>query len=807
MNITRLLFVTLIFTIGLCQAQTFEISGKVIDTSNEKVPFANILLLSSADSTFVQGTSADENGRFLLRGVEPNLYLLQASYVGRGSKPLALDIKADVKLGALIILLKTETLDEVVVTAKKPKLKRLADRLVFQVENTVVSQGSSWDILKGTPGVIVNQEDLHIRGQNASVYLNDRKVQLSGQEIQDLLEGLSGSNIKSVEVIPNPPARYEAESGPILNIVTSKNIVPGYKASINGTVTQAIFPKYSIGTSQYYKTEKLNLFANYSYNPRKENVRQEKGINFFDENNLVNSRWSIDEDNVKRSDAHNVNANLDYEFDERNVLSLASNLVFNNDQERNSTLLASIANAQNQLDSTFTTAGNSIENNTNFAFDLTYAHNFKKPGASITLNGHYTRFDEDFQQSIESNYFDDSGNFLRNFGFQTNALQDIDIFTGQLDFVSPLGSASIEAGLKYSNVDSQSNIDYTDFVGTDDSVNTDLSDNFLYGESIYATYLSYFKGWEKFSMKLGIRGEYTDALGNSLSLGEINRQEFFEPFPSLYFLYSLSDKHSFAFDYGRKIERPRYNDLNPFRYFINENDFLEGNARLVPNISNNFNLNYTLNNEYFFDLYYRDNGNFISRRLVFQDNENQILRASRQNVLSSTSYGLDFTVSKSIANPWFLYAYTSIFHEDETFLAEVSGNQEVTNEVNGFFIYLANYLTLSADGTFSGEVTFSHMSNYLFGSYIQDPYTNLTLGLRKTLLDNRAVVSVSAEDLLGEVNSALRSNYLNQDNFYIIRPETQFVRVGFTYNFGNFRLEDNEKAIDKRERDRLSKEE
>ena len=105
MNITRLLFVTLIFTIGLCQAQTFEISGKVIDTSNEKVPFANILLLSSADSTFVQGTSADENGRFLLRGVEPNLYLLQASYVGSGSKPLALDIKADVKLGALIILL------------------------------------------------------------------------------------------------------------------------------------------------------------------------------------------------------------------------------------------------------------------------------------------------------------------------------------------------------------------------------------------------------------------------------------------------------------------------------------------------------------------------------------------------------------------------------------------------------------------------------------------------------------------------------------------------------------------------------
>ncbi len=806
MNNLRLTLLTVFFVVSISSAQTFEISGKVINTTNEVIPFANILLLNSADSTFVQGTSADENGLFSLKEVAPDLYLLQASYVGIGSKPLALDIKGNVKLGALIIPTESQSLDEVVVTAKKPTLQRLADRLVFQVENTVVSQGSSWDILKGTPGVIVNQEELLIRGQNATVYLNDRRVQLSGQEIQDLLEGLSGVNIKSVEVIPNPPARYDAESGPILNIVTSKNVVPGYKGSINSSFTQAIFPKYSIGTSQYHKTEKLNLFANYSYNPRKENYRQEKGINFFDSNNNINSRWSIDEDEVIRSAAHNVNTNLDYEFDERNTLSITSNLIFNNDQDQNSKLFASIANAQNQLDSTFTTTGNSIENSTNLAFDLTYAHKLNKPGASIVFNGHYTNFNEDFQQNIESNYFDDSGVFLRNFGFQTNALQDIDIFTGQMDFASPLGNASIETGVKYSKVDSESNINYSNFIGSDDSVNPDLSDDFLYDEQIYAAYLSYVKSWEKFSMKLGVRGEYTDANGNSLSLGEVNRQEFFESFPSVYFLYSPSNQHSFAFDYGRKIERPRYNDLNPFRYFSNENDFLEGNAGLVPNFSHNFNLNYTLNDEYFFDFYYRDNGNYISRRLVFQDNEAQVLRASRQNVLSSTSYGLDFTISKGIANPWFLYAYASIFYEDETFLAEESGNQEFTNEVNGFYVYLANYLTLSSDGTLTGEVTFSHMSNYLFGSYIQDPYINLTLGLRKTLWDNRAVVSISAEDLLGDFNSALRSQYLNQDNFYFLRPETQFIRLGFTYNFGNFRLEDNQKTIDKKERDRLSKE-
>ena len=235
-----------LFCSGFSFGQTHQITGKVVDEENERIPFANILLLNASDTTFVQGASADDAGFFALKGVDTGLYLLQASYVGRGSKPLALDITQDISLGALIIPLQNNNLDEVVVTAQRPKLERLADRLVFTVENTVVSQGTSWDILKNTPGVIVNQEELLIRGESATVYLNDRKVQLSGQEIQDLLEGLSGSNIKSVEVIANPPARYDAEGGPILNIVTTKNIVPGYKGSINAAYTQAGFWKIQL---------------------------------------------------------------------------------------------------------------------------------------------------------------------------------------------------------------------------------------------------------------------------------------------------------------------------------------------------------------------------------------------------------------------------------------------------------------------------------------------------------------------------------------------------------------------------------
>lgn len=791
-----------LFAICCTYGQTYKVTGKVVDEQNQIVPYANILLLRAIDSTFVQGTSANDEGFFELVEVAPDLYLLQASYVGRGSEPRALDITTDVSLGALIIPLSDNELEEVVVTAQRPKLQRLPDRLVFTVENTVVSQGTSWDILKNTPGVIVIQDQLLIRGQNATVYLNDRKVQLSGQEVQDLLQGLSGTNIKSVEVIANPPASYDAEGGPILNIVTSKNIVPGYKGSVNGTFTQAVFPKFSIGTSHYYKTDKLNLFANYTINPQKEINKTNKGINFIDSSDAVFSVWDTDYDQTNRSQSQNASFILDYTFDAQNSLNVTSNLLFNLDQEQETVLNTDMGNAQAQLDSTFATRNGSNLDNTNLAFDLTYVHKLKKEGAQIRANGHYTYFNGEMFQRLSTSYFDANGSFLRDFGFDTDSDQEIKIFTGQLDYSTPIGSMSFESGAKLSSITSENTMDFFNFNGSSNTVDASQSDRYIYDEDVYAAYMSLVKNWEKWSMKLGVRGELTKAKGNSITLGETNTQDFFEPFPSVYLLYSPSDKHSFAFDYGRNINRPKYNDLNPFRFFYNENDFEEGNPSLRPSFSNNFNFNYTLNSEFFFDVYYRDNGSNIAY-LVFQDNQNQTLVEFKQNVLDSKSYGLDFTLSKSIAPAWFMYAYTSLFHEEETFLAEESGNVPYTNEVNGVYAYLGNYLTLSKDGTFTGEIAGTYISKFLFGSYVSDEQFNLTIGLRKTLFDNKVTVSLAAEDILEQYVPTYRSKYLNQDNFYRRRPETQFIRFGFTYNFGNFRLEDNERGIDKKERDRL----
>ena len=782
--------------------QSFELKGKVRDDKNKAIPFASVFLMRSADSTLVKGTSADENGLFQIENINKGLYLLKASYIGWSSKSTVLDISKDITIGAIIIAQKAEELDEVVVTSNRPRVEKKVDRLVFNVENTVLSQSSSWDILKQTPGVIVMQDELQIRNQAATVYINDRKVQLSSEEVRNLLENYQGENIKSVEVINNPPARYDAEGGAVLNIITSKNISLGYKGNINTTYTQGIFSKYNFGTSHFYKTKKLNLNLSYNFAPRKDFKNLDGETNFINDTGVY-SRWLTDFGDTKRLKTHTIGLVLDYQLDDRNEINFTSNAQLAPFGTYESLQNTTIRSGLNAIDSTFTTTSFRDEIKTNISGDISFKHRFKENG-SLLFNAHYTNFSLSRTQDAQSDYFRSDESLIREFNFFTDANQDVEILTAQADYTGILGTTNFEAGVKGSVINSQSCLDY--FITNIGMVlDSELSDDFLYDENVYAAYTSMSHDWEKWSIKTGLRAEKTQSTGTSLALASVNRLEYFELFPSFYILHNRNENHSFSFDYSRKLLRPRYEDLNPFRTFINENIFTEGNPKLTPSFSNNFNVNYTLNQEFFFDFYYRNNGNYIST-LSFQDNENQTLRDITQNVLESTSYGFDFNYGKSITNNWYLYSYVSIFHEEETFLALESNNVSATNNFDGIYLDITNYMTLSKDGTFKGELGLTYLSGYLQGSYTEAETTNLTFGLRKSLWKRRALISLNVNDVLGKANGRIISKYLNQDNNFLAIPETQFVRFGFTYNFGNFRLEDNSRDIDKKERDRLSSE-
>ncbi|MDX1762034.1 MAG: carboxypeptidase-like regulatory domain-containing protein, partial [Christiangramia sp.] len=229
MNLTKITpLILLLFSCAIYSQN--QLTGKIQNQDKEPVAFANVILLNAEDSTSVyKGTISEENGDFLIENVKDSSYLLKVSFVGYQEQIKKIKVKGDTNLKTLVLQESSDALDEVVINARKPVIRRQVDRLVFDVENSTLSTGNSFEILKRTPGVIVSQGNLLIKNRPAEVYINDRKVYLNSQELQQLLEGFSAENIKAVEVITNPPAKYDAEGGSILNIVTSKNISIGYK--------------------------------------------------------------------------------------------------------------------------------------------------------------------------------------------------------------------------------------------------------------------------------------------------------------------------------------------------------------------------------------------------------------------------------------------------------------------------------------------------------------------------------------------------------------------------------------------------
>lgn len=780
-----------------------SVEGKVVDPKQDPVAFANLILLNAQDSTSVyKGAVSTEAGDFKFTDVEEDEYLLKVSFVGFQDQFRRIKVSKNENLGAIILQEDTATLKEVSINYKNPSVKREVDRLVFNVENTTLSTGTSWDILKKTPGVVLSGNNLMVRNQGVQVYINDRKVQLTASELQTLLENYSAENIKSIEVITTPPARYDAEGGAILNIVTSRSIAPGYKGNIYGAWTQAIFPKYQIGTSHYYKTDKLNLFTNYNYSPRKEFKEDESYINFRDNSGNISGRWETDFERITRSKAHNANLLLDYHLDDSNIFNFSSSVTYSPNKTFENNVFTRVYE-QNMEVRNLITDSELGEDLSNIALDLEYKHSLQKPGAQFSAKAHYTRFNQDRDQLVGTTIRDLEGG-SEEYSFSTTAQQGIDILTGQLDYNTPIGSLSFESGVKASIINSESGIDYFRMMRDTGEFyyDDDMSDNFLYDENIYAAYVSLARDWERWSIKGGLRGEFTDRSGDSRSMEQVDNREYFELFPTFYLQHNFNENNSLTFDYSRRIQRPRYESLNPFRYYLTEFDFNSGNPELRASISNNFTLSYALKNQYFFDLYYRDGGE-TPETLSFQDNELRLLRRVSVNLLGSKSYGLDISHGRSVANWWYAYAYISLFNEERTFLALESGEVPVTIELDAFYGSLYNNFIISKDGTFTGELSLTYVSNFISGSYIMDPFTTLSIGLRKTLWNNRAEVSVNVEDVLDETNTWLKSRYLNQDNGYFPRLESQYVRVGFKYNFGNFRLSDNQRAIQAAERDRL----
>ncbi len=804
---TRFVVFLLLIVVHTIYGQKQTVSGTVLDANKSPVPYANIVLKTYENAQFVQGTTSDESGLFKFEKIKSGHYSLLISFLGYETITAEFKLENDLQLQPYTLIEKNYTLQDVNIVAKRPTVKRTIDRLIFNVEQSTLSNENILNVLKHTPSVFVDNGTIKVKTTTPTIYINNRKVHLSTEEVQQLLEGTTATNVKAIEVLSNPPAQYEAEGGAVINIITSKNVISGYNGSVYGNYNQGFkYPKLSLGTSHFYKTKKFNTYLNYNINPSEDYRGILEKNNFYDKQKDI-TRWDTDYKRNRKTLSHNINGNFEYEINNSNVISLTTNMLFS-PRKANVTKINSLTDVLDKnynLDSLFNTYINATKSTANVALTLDYVHNFKKEGEKLLLNIHHTNYRDYTFQDVNTGYFlPNAESPFRNNRFGNDNNQTINLYTSQVDYELPISeSQTFMAGVKASNIYSDNGLSQYMFKSGNSVQDFSNSDVFKYNETNLATYASYAKEWSKWSVKAGLRLEHTDTKSKSEYTKQDYYNDYIKFFPSLYVLNAINDNNEWFFNYNRRIHRPRYTGLSPFRYYLNDNTFSVGNPNLKPQIDDVLTLGYTLKSTYTFEAYYRYE-NSPTLEVLFQDNEENTLQYINTNIDKSISYGLDFTTYTPINNDWSIYVLASAFFYENNFYDLENGTTYNSNKKWSVYSQFVNYFSFLKDKSLTADVSLVYISPIYNGPTLVTDRFNLDISFRKTFWKNRASLSLGVTDLFNtQSNYNQTTKYLNQDTRVKSTFETRMFTFGFNYKFGNYRLKTTTKAIEVDERNRL----
>lgn len=781
-------------------AQEFTISGIVVDEQNNAIPYATVILIDKSEE-IIAGKISLENGGFSFENFEANTYTLKVSYVGFEAFSQTFQLLANKSFKQITLKGNSEILDEVTITVTKPTLKKEVDRLVFNVANTSLTEGSLLDVLRSTPGVLILDNAITVKNGTPTVYINDRKVNLSASEITQLLESSPANSIKKVEVITNPTASYGAESGAVLNIVMSRNLITGYRGNVFSNYTQGVFARYDAGINQFYKTKKINVNLNYSFKKSKTNRENDNTINYLDSSSNLKEQWQTNNNRNSRYNTHNVNLNFDYFIDDKNTLSFAANTLLTPYYRYRIIGQTQVTNSLKESLYNFNANNFSKIKNYNLGFDVDYTHHFKNK-AKLTFNTHFTDYNYQRNQDVNSDYF--FVNYADNFStaFLTDNNQDTNIITFKTDYNLPINDSSEFAfGAKVSSINTNSDIAQFDFNENTNTTafNAAKSNAFDYKESIFAAYTSYKKTWDKWSFSGGLRLEQTNIEGLSISDNSNSTQDYLEWFPTLNLSHQVSDKASVYANYKRSLSRPSYQLLNPFNFYLNDNTIVTGNPNLLPAFTNHVVLGTELNQRYTIEVYYRAVSNQINE-LPKQDNSNNLLILSPTNVGNTKDLGFDFSTYFNVIDNWSLYFLTSFYNINEE--AFIDNQLLKMNQWSNYTI-LSNDITFLKDNSLKANFTLTYVSKDQQGFQIADSRLYSDLSFSKYVLKNKGTLSLAFSDLFNTQDFVIYSRFGNQNSVSFSNLDNRNVKFGFSYKFGNTGLKTNERTKNINERERL----
>lgn len=774
-------------------SQKMALTGVVLDNNSLPLEYVKISLLKKMDSINVCYTTTNSEGKYFFE-INKGKYILEYDYFSELIYK-NIDISNDTIIEKIFFEENSNIIEEISIQGKKPTITRKSDRLIFNIENSILSKGNSWDAIKKSPGVITSLDgEIQIRSSSdVIVMLNDRPIKVTGSELKTILEGMPAYNISSIEIITSPPARYEAQGGALINIKTRGKIRKGYNIGIQSNSKLAkYYPKYSNGISYDLNSEKLNFNSFYNFDNGKKKTIGKNSINYLDLNN-IKSIWIEKNNFFSDYKNHNFLISTDYLISEKTKIGVLINGIIP-ESDKVDTTFTDIYNTNNIIDSLLNNINIGFNNSKNKSYNINFSN--ENDNRLITGDFNYTDYDNNQNDVINTYYLSNIGVVNNSSVFTTKSKQRINIYSGQLDFSFPHKKGIVETGLKLYDLNNKNKYDFFD---EESILDNDRSNQFYYNETNYAGYLSYeLNNKKQFSFKIGLRAEYILRKGNSIPLNQVEKKTNFQLFPSINGSYEINDDNQVGLSYSRRINRPSYNFLNPARTYFSPYSYTQGTPSLNSSLTNNIEFTYDISNKYYFSAYYKNILNPISQ-ISFQNNTTNEIMFLATNTKSYSAFGLNFNTTFNIFKFWEFYLDLEGFFSGNTFKHPIT-QIEYKNDGFSYDLYTYNSFIISEKGNTSVEVQAYYFSKRYKNTFNIDYQYEISLGLQKKFLNDKCILTLELSDIINTNQTILTSEYGDQNNNYLEKPETQTLRISFSYNFGNHKTESKKKIKSEEEK-------
>lgn len=779
------------------QTAKAKISGTVIDGSQKTIESASIALLKAKDSSTVKFSVANKDGQFVFEDIANGKYMVSITAVGheKGYSP-AFEVSQsnqNIQLKTIELVTSPKSMGNVIITAKKPFIEQKIDKMVINVKSSITSVGSSaLDVLEKSPGVTVDKDgNISLKGkQSVMIMMDGKPAYLSGADLVNYLRSLPASAIDQIEIMTNPSAKYDAagNSG-IINIKSEKNRKAGFNGNISTTYQQGKYPKYNNSLNLNYHVGKVNLFFNASTNRWNSFQRLDILRRFKDA--ATKDIEAVFEQNTRMRNINqfsNVKLGADYFVTKKTTLGIVTS-GFINPGKFNSRSTSFLKNANEITDSIVYAESHQKQNWKNGSVNLNFRHQFDSTGREITSDFDYVTYRSSQNQNFSNTTYNPDWSLKHVETLRGDLPVNVDIYSAKVDYTQSIGKeAKLEAGVKSSYVNTDNHAKYFSELSTGEEPDYSKTNHFQYKENINAAYLSVNKQFKKIGAQVGLRYENTSytgkQYGNPTRTDSSFKRTYGSLFPTIFLSYKANENNQFGLSYGRRIDRPDYQDLNPFLFFLDEYTYEAGNPFIKPQFTNNFELSHTYKNFLTTTLNYSRTIDYMNE--TFQQEEVNGTKTyativRHGNIGKRDAAGVSVNARFTVAKWWNTSIYTN--YNYNKFKGRLNGNGE-------YIDIAASNLLLNVNNQFkfnkgwSAELSGFYRTKGVDGQIIIQPLGQLSAGIAKQVLKTKGNIRFNVRDILYTNKATGDINFENTMAHFVNSRDSRVASLSFTYNFG-----------------------